>query len=246
MSMALVTGGSRGLGRDMALALAGQGWDVALTYLGHRDKAEAVVAEIEALGRRARALPLDVGKADGFAAFAATLQGVLEGAPLGALVNNAGIGIHAAYAETTPEIFDTLLDIHFRSAFFLTQALLPLLGPGASVVNVSSGLARFSAPGFAAYGAMKGAVEVLTRYQARELGARGLRVNVVAPGPVETDFAGGAVRASPAAQAGISAQTALGRVGQPEDIGPVVAFLCSPAAQWITGQRIEVSGGMLL
>lgn len=249
MTTALVTGGSRGLGRDMALALAGAGTDVVLTYLGNRDKAEGVVAEIKARGRKAAALQLDVTDSASYDGFVATLGAVLDG--LGAdrldyLVNNAGIGIHAAFAETTEAQFDQMLATHLKPAFLLTQKMLPLIRDGGGVVNISTGLARFSLPGYAAYAAMKGGVEVLTRYQAKELGARGIRANVVAPGAIETDFGGGAVRDNAQINAFIAAQTALGRAGQPDDLGAVVAFLCSEAAKWITGQRIEVSGGMFL
>ncbi|RWR44548.1 SDR family oxidoreductase [Sinirhodobacter ferrireducens] len=249
MTIALVTGGSRGLGRDMALALAGAGTDVVLTYLGNRDKAEAVVAEIKARGRQAAALQLDVTDSASYGGFVATLGAVLEG--LGAdkldyLVNNAGVGIHAPYAETTETQFEQMVATHLKPAFLLTQKLLPVIRDGGGVVNISTGLARFSLPGYAAYAAAKGGVEVLTRYQAKELGARGIRVNVVAPGAIETDFGGGAVRDNAQINAFIAAQTALGRAGRPDDLGSVVAFLCSEAAQWVTGQRIEVSGGMFL
>lgn len=249
MTIALVTGGSRGLGRDMALALAGAGTDVVLTYLGNRDKAEAVVAEIKARGRQAAALQLDVTDSASYDGFVATLGAVLES--LGAdkldyLVNNAGVGIHAPYAETTETQFEQMVATHLKPAFLLTQKLLPVIRDGGGVVNISTGLARFSLPGYAAYAAAKGGVEVLTRYQAKELGARGVRVNVVAPGAIETDFGGGAVRDNAQINAFIAAQTALGRAGRPDDLGSVVAFLCSEAAQWVTGQRIEVSGGMFL
>lgn len=249
MTVALVTGASRGLGRDMALALAAAGSDVVLSYLGNRDKAEAVVAEIEAKGRKAAALQLDVTDSTSYDAFVATLGAVLGGlghAQLDYLVNNAGVGIHAAFAETSEAQFDQMVATHLKPAFLLTQKLLPLIRDGGGVVNISTGLARFSLPGYAAYAAMKGGVEVLTRYQAKELGARGIRVNVVAPGAIETDFGGGAVRDNAQINAFIAAQTALGRAGHPDDIGSVAAFLCSPAAKWVNGQRIEVSGGMFL
>lgn len=249
MTIALVTGASRGLGRDMALALAEAGSDVVLTYLGNQDKAKAVVAQIQALGRKAAALRLDVTDSSTYAAFRTDLAAVLErlgAAGLDHLVNNAGIGILAPYGETSEAQFDQMVATHLKPAFLLTQTLLPLLRDGGGVVNVSTGLARFSLPGYAAYAAAKGGVEVLTRYQAKELGGRGIRVNVVAPGAIETDFGGGAVRDNAQINAFIAAQTALGRAGRPDDIGAVVAFLCSPAAQWVTGQRIEVSGGMFL
>ncbi len=249
MTLALVTGGSRGLGRDMALALAENGTDVVLTYLGSRDRAEAVVAEIRAKGRKAAALQLDVTESASYDAFVVALRTAL--ADLGAdrldyLVNNAGVGLYAPFAETTEAQFDQMVATHLKPAFLLTQKILPLIRDGGGVVNISTGLARFALPGYAAYAAMKGGIEVLTRYQARELGHRGIRVNAVAPGAIETDFGGGMVRDNADVNAFVASVTALGRAGQPGDIGPVVAFLCSDAAGWVNGQRIEVSGGMLL
>lgn len=250
--IALVTGGSRGLGRHAALALARAGNDVILTYRSRRDEAEAVVAAIEALGRRAVALPLDVGASGTFAAFADAVGAALaerwqQAAPrFDHLVNNAGVGVHAAFAETSEAQFDELVNVHLKGTFFLTQALLPLLRDGGRIVNISSGLARFALPGYAAYAAMKGAIEVLSRYMAKELGARGIAVNVVAPGAIETDFGGGLVRDNAEVNAFIASQTALGRVGRPEDIGGVIASLLSPANGWINAQRIEASGGMFL
>jgi NAD(P)-dependent dehydrogenase (short-subunit alcohol dehydrogenase family) len=248
--IALVTGGSRGLGRNAALQIARQGIDVILTYRSRADEAQAVVAEIEGLGRRAVALPLDVARSDTFAAFAAQVREALErvwsAERFDFLVNNAGIGIHAPFAETTEAQFDELVAIHLKGPFFLTQALLPLLRDGGRIVNLSSGLARFALPGYAAYAAMKGGVEVLTRYLAKELGPRGIAVNVVAPGAIETDFGGGTVRDNAQVNAFIASQTALGRVGVPDDIGGVVASLLLPASRWINAQRIEASGGMFL
>ena len=249
MTLALVTGGSRGLGRDMALALAENGTDVVLTYLGSRDRAEAVVAEIRAKGRKAAALQFDVTESASYEAFVVALRTAL--ADLGAdrldyLVNNAGVGLYAPFAETTEAQFDQMVATHLKPAFLLTQKILPLIRDGGGVVNISTGLARFALPGYAAYAAMKGGIEVLTRYQARELGHRGIRVNAVAPGAIETDFGGGMVRDNADVNAFVASVTALGRAGQPGDIGPVVAFLCSDAAGWVNGQRIEVSGGMLL
>lgn len=248
--IALVTGGSRGLGRNAALHIAQQGIDVILTYRSQAAEAEATVAEIERLGRRAVALPLDVSQSAGFAAFAAQVREVLSGRwqreRFDFLVNNAGIGIHAGFMETTEAHFDQLVDIHFKGVFFLTQKLLPLMNDGGRIVNVSTGLARFALPGFAAYAAMKGAVEVLTRYLAKELGPRGIAVNVVAPGAIETDFGGGAVRDNAQMNAFIASQTALGRVGQPDDIGGVIASLLLPGSRWVNAQRIEASGGMFL
>jgi NAD(P)-dependent dehydrogenase (short-subunit alcohol dehydrogenase family) len=248
--IALVTGGSRGLGKNTALALAARGVDVVLTYRENANEAQQVVAAIEALGRRAVALRLDVGDSRSFAAFAAlvreSLAAVWQRERFDHLVNNAGIGIHASFAETTEAQFDTLMNIHLKGTFFLTQALLPLLNDGGRIVNVSSGLARFSLPGYAAYAAMKGGVEVLTRYLAKELGPRGIAVNVVAPGAIETDFGGGAVRDNAQLNAFIASQTALGRAGVPDDIGGAIAALLGADNRWVTGQRIEVSGGMFL
>ena len=247
--LTLITGGSRGLGRNMALAVARQGHDVLITYRSQQAEAEAVVAEIEALGQRAAALPLDVGQSDTFDAFADALRARLTAwgrERIDHLVNNAGMGVHAGFAETTRAQFDALGDVHFKGPFFLTQALLPLLADGGRIINISSGLARFALPGYAAYAAMKGAMEVLTRYQAKELGARGIAVNIVAPGAIETDFGGGAVRDNAQLNALVASQTALGRVGQPDDIGGVVASLLSPANRWVNAQRIEASGGMFL
>ncbi len=245
----LITGGSRGLGAQMALALARDGHDIVLTYREAAGAADAVVAQIQALGRRAQALPLDVADAAGFADFTARLRDGLAawGAQaLDGLINNAGAGAHASFAETTPAQFDAMVAIHLRGPFFLTQALLPLLADGARVLNISSGLARFSLPGYAAYAAMKGAVEVLSRYQAKELAARGIRVNTLAPGAIATDFGGGAVRDNADVNRFVASVTALGRVGEAEDIGGAAATLMSPKAGWITGQRVEASGGMFL
>jgi NAD(P)-dependent dehydrogenase (short-subunit alcohol dehydrogenase family) len=248
--IALVTGGSRGLGKDMALSLAKKGLDVIVTYNSKKEEALAVVDAVQQLGQKAAALQLNVADSKSFDAFIAaagsTLKETFAADKFDFLVNNAGIGIHAAFAETTEEQFDTLVNIHFKGAFFLTQKALPLLADGGGIVNISTGLARFSFPGYAAYAAMKGAVETLSRYQAKELAARGIRVNVVAPGAIETDFGGGAVRDNEALNAQIASVTALGRVGLPDDIGSVVAFLCTDDAKWVNAQRIEVSGGMML
>lgn len=248
--IALITGGSRGLGRNAALALADKGNDVILTYRSRRDEAEAVVAEIVALGRRAVALPLDVADSAGFPAFAGQVRAALrqhwQRERFDYLLNNAGIGIHAGFADTTEAQFDELVKIHFKGPFFLTQALLPLIRDGGRILNVSSGLARFALPGYAAYASMKGAMEVLTRYQAKELGTRGIAVNIIAPGAIETDFGGGAVRDNAQLNAFVASQTALGRVGLPDDIGGAIAQLLAPQSGWINAQRIEVSGGMFL
>ncbi len=247
--LTLITGGSRGLGRNMALAVARQGHDVLITYRSQQAEAAAVVAEIEALGQRAAALPLGVGQSDTFDTFAEGVRAQLavwNRDRFDHLVNNAGMGVHAGFAETTRVQFDALVDVHLKGPFFLTQTLLPLIADGGRIINISSGLARFALPGYAAYAAMKGAMEVLTRYQAKELGARGIAVNIVAPGAIETDFGGGAVRDNAQLNAFVASQTALGRVGVPDDIGGVIASLLSPANRWVNAQRIEASGGMFL
>lgn len=248
--IALVTGGSRGLGKSMALALAQKGIDVILTYNTKEAEALDVARSLEALGRKAAALPLDVSQAASFPDFAARLQDVLRThfgtSGFDFLVNNAGIGLYNPVAETTEEQFDTLSAIHLKAPIFLTQRLLPLLRDGGGIVNISTGLTRLTLPGYAAYASMKAAVETLTRYMAREFGPRKIRVNAVAPGAIETDFGGGRVRDNAELNRHIAEATALGRVGLPEDIGGVVAFLCSDDARWITAQRIEVSGGQML
>jgi NAD(P)-dependent dehydrogenase (short-subunit alcohol dehydrogenase family) len=248
--IALVTGGSRGLGRSTALALAARGVDVVITYRQRADEAADVVAQIEAAGARAAALPLDVGASGGFAAFATDLRGVLQQRfgrdGFDFLVNNAGVAGHAAFAQTSEAQFDELMRVHLKGPFFLTQALLALLADGGRIVNVSTGLTRFALPGYAAYATMKGGVEVLTRYLAKELGARGIAVNTVAPGAIETDFGGGRVRDDAQLNAMVASQTALGRTGVPDDIGPMIAALLAPDNRWINAQRIEVSGGMFI
>ena len=248
--LALITGGSRGLGRDGALHLADRGTDVVITYHSNRAAAESVVATVRGKGRKCAALQLDVGDVASFGAFTTALVETLardfDRNTIDYLVNNAGHGLHKPFVDTTVEEFDGLMNVHLKGVFFLTQKLLPILVDGGRILNVSSGLARFSLPGTSAYGAMKGAVEVLTRYLAKELGARGIRVNVLAPGAIATDFGGGAVRDNKQLQAHISANTGLGRVGQPEDIGAAIAVLLSDETGWITGQRIEASGGMFL
>jgi NAD(P)-dependent dehydrogenase (short-subunit alcohol dehydrogenase family) len=248
--IAIVTGGSRGLGRNIALTLAVQGSDVILTYRSKEAEAHDVVRQIEARGRRAVALQLDVAQSSGFTAFAAQVQRVLASTwqrdRFDHLINNAGTGLHASLADTTEEQFDQLYAVHLKATFFVTQKLLPLIADGGRIVNISSGLARFTLPGAAAYAAMKGGIEVLTRYMAKELGTRGIAVNTVAPGAIETDFNGGAVRDNPQLNAQVASITALGRAGRPDDVGGAVAALLSQGSAWITGQRIEVSGGMML
>mgnify|MGYP001554826812 CR=1 FL=1 len=248
--IALITGGSRGLGRSMALALAGKGIDVVITYHSQEAEAAKVVAAIEAQGRKGAALQLDVGDSKRFPAFVETLQATLikrfGAQKLNILVNNAGTGLSAPFAQTTEEKFDQLVNEHLKAPYFLTQRLLPVLEDGARILNVSSGLARMTLPGSSAYGALKAAVETLTRYQAKELGARKMTVNVVAPGAVATDFNGGHVRDNAQLQAMLLPGIALGRIGMPEDIGPAVAALVSEELAWMTAQRIELSGGQNL
>lgn len=248
--IAVVTGGSRGLGRDMALGIARKGIDVVLTYHSNQAEAEKVVAEIQSMGQKAVAFQLDSGDVSTFDRFWQQVTAYLtehHGKPgFDFLINNAGTALYAPFADTTEEQFDAAVNIHYKGVFFLTQKALPYIHDGGRIVNISSGLARFSVPGSSAYASVKGAIEVLTRYLARELGARGIAVNTVAPGAIETDFGGGRVRDDKEMNAQIAGITALGRVGLPQDIGGVVAFLCTDEAGWINGQRIEVSGGMNL
>ena len=245
--ISIVTGASRGLGRNAALSIARRGGDVVLTYRSRSEDAEAVVAEITAMGRKAVALQLDTGDVAAFAPFVERLRGVLRETwgrdTFDHLVNNAGHGDYALIADTTEAQFDRLVDVHFKGVFFLTQSLLPLVADGGRIVNLSSGLTRTSFPGYAAYAAVKGAAEVLTRYMAKELGGRGIAVNTVAPGAIETDFGGGAVRDDPEVNKVFAGMTALGRAGLPDDIGPMVASLLSDDNRWVNAQRIEVSGG---
>ncbi len=234
----------------MALHLADRGVDVIVTFKSSRAEAERVAEEIRSKGRRAATLQLDVADSASFGGFAERIASVLReqlaATSFDYLVQNAGLGVHAPFSETTEAQLDELYRVHFKAPFLLTQRLLPLLSDGARILHVSSGLARFTFPGYAAYASMKGAVEVLTRYMAKELAPRKITVNVIAPGAIETDFGGGAVRDNPELNKGIASATALGRVGLPDDIGAAVALLLSDGAAWITGQRIEVSGGMML
>ncbi len=245
--IALVTGASRGLGRNAALSIAHHGGDVVLTYQSRGEDAQAAVAEITAMGRKAVAFQLDTGDVAGFAPFAERLRTALQETwareTFDHLVNNAGHGIYATIDQTTEAQFDDLVNVHFKGVLFLTQTLLPLIADGGRIVNLSSGLTRTCFPGYAAYAAVKGAVEVLTRYMARELGARGIAVNTVAPGAIETDFGGGGVRDNPDINKLFADMTALGRAGLPDDIGPMIASLLSPDNRWVNAQRIEVSGG---
>lgn len=234
----------------MALHLADRGVDSLITYRSRAEEAEGVVASIQAKGRKAVALPLDVSASATFAEFAETVKAALsrtwQREQFDFLVNNAGTGVHASFVETSEAQFDELVKIHLKGPYFLTQKLLPLIVDGGRILNVSSGLARFTMPGYSAYATMKGGIEVLTRYLAKELGARKITVNTLAPGAIETDFGGGTVRDNAAVNQAVAAQTALGRVGLPDDIGAAVALLLSPESGWINGQRIEASGGMFL
>ena len=247
--IALVTGSSRGLGKNIALTLARAGADIIVTYRSGREEAEAVVAEIQALGRKAVALQIDTGKAGTFAAFADSLKEVLSSTwqreTFDFLVNNAGIDRAAPFLQFTEEDFDELMNVHLKGVFFLTQKLVPLIADGGRIVNTSTGLARFCVPGYSAYASMKGGIEVFTRYLAKELGARRISANVVAPGIIETDFTKEAL-SRPGAREFMSANIALGRVGVPDDIGGVVSFLCSEEGRWVNAQRVEASGGQFI
>lgn len=248
--IALITGGNRGLGRSAALALAGRGVDIVFTYRDNADQAARTVAEIEAFGRRGAALRLDLSRPSEVPAFVEALREKLA-THFGRdricyLLNNAGGGINAPIATTTEVQFDEMMSSHVKGPFFLTQALLPLIEEGGRILNVSSGLTRFAMPGYAAYASMKAAVETFTRYLAQELGPRGIGVNVIAPGAIATDFGGGAVRDNTELNRAIASATALGRVGQPEEIGTVMAVLLSEETRWVNGQRIEASGGVHL
>ena len=247
--IAIVTGGSRGLGRNTVVNLARRGIDSIFTYHSNQAEAAAVIAAVEALGQKAVALQLDTGNVASFDAFIAKVRETLAG--LGAdkfdyLVNNAGTSHHNAFEQTTEAELDGLFNVHFKGVFFLTQKLLPLIRDGGRIVNLSTGLTRITIPGSGAYAAMKGAVEVLTRYLAKELGARGIAVNTVAPGAIATDFSGGMVRDNPDLNRRVAEMTALGRVGEPDDIGPMIASLLAEDNRWVNAQRIEVSGGMAL
>ncbi|MDV2453606.1 SDR family NAD(P)-dependent oxidoreductase [Xanthomonas hortorum] len=248
--LALVTGGGRGLGRSTALALARDDIDVVITYHTQESSARAVAAEVEQLGRKAAVIRLDTADVASFAVFVDGLREILKTTwsrdHIDFLINNAGIGLAAPIAESSEAMFDQLMAVHLKGVFFLTQALLPVINDGGRIVNLSSGLTRFSLPGYAAYAMMKGGIEVFTRYLAKELGPRGICVNTVAPGAIETDFGGGVVRDNAGLNKMIAGQTALGRVGVPDDIGPVIASLLSEGNRWVNAQRIEASGGMFI
>jgi NAD(P)-dependent dehydrogenase (short-subunit alcohol dehydrogenase family) len=248
--IALVTGGSRGLGRDMAISLAKKNLDVIITYNSNSQEADYTVQKVQEIGVKAYAIKLNVADVSSLNAFIGNLKLVLkqnfDADNLDFIVNNAGYGMNNSVEQATEAEFDSLLNVHFKGVFFLTQKVLPILNNGGGIVNISSGLTRFSFAGYSVYAAMKGAIETMTKYQAKELGSRQIRANVVAPGAIETDFGGGVVRDNPDLNNHIASITALGRVGLSDDVGSVVAFLCSDDAKWVTGQRIEVSGGTLL
>jgi NAD(P)-dependent dehydrogenase (short-subunit alcohol dehydrogenase family) len=249
-SIALITGGSRGLGRSAAIHLAKRGWNVVVTYAERADAAQETVAAVEAAGGKAVALHLNTGETASFKAFAQTFRGTLHETfgreSFDALVNNAGNSSNVPFLDTTEKEFDSLMNVHLKGVFFLTQALVPILADGGRILNISSGLARFYSPGKTTYATMKGGIEVFSRYLAKELGHRGIRVNALAPGAIATDFSNGTVRDNPKVNAFVASNTALGRVGQPEDIGGTVAALLSAEMGWISGERIEASGGMFL
>src|SRR5215831_9998778 len=244
----LVTGGSRGLGKNMAISIAKKGMDVIITYRSNKDEAEATVKAIETLGRKGIALQLDMANFQSLDLFvrqvSEKLQSEWQTSTFDFLVNNAGMGATVPFEKVTEEVFDEFLNVHFKGVYFLTQKFLPYLNSGGGVINISTGTTRFSNPGYSVYASMKGAIEVFTKYLAKELGPKGLTANVVAPGPIETDFNNATIRNNPQLKERLSLLSPLNRVGEPEDIGPVVAFLCSEEARWVNAQRIEVSGGI--
>lgn len=248
--IALVTGGSRGIGKNIALKIAEKGLDVILTYHSKKDAAEKVVKEIEKLGQKAVALQLDTSDTSNFSSFLKTVSMYLNEnyrtAKFDYLINNAGTGIYKPFLETTEADFDAMMNIHLKGVYFLTQHAVEQLNDGGGIINISSGLVRVTIPGSSAYASMKGGIDVLTRFLAKELSDKKIRANVVAPGAVGTDFGGGANKDNEERREKISSNTALGRVGEPEDIGGIVAFLCTEDAGWINGQRIEATGGMML
>jgi NAD(P)-dependent dehydrogenase (short-subunit alcohol dehydrogenase family) len=247
--IALVTGGSRGLGKNAALKLAQKGNDVIVTYHTQKEAAQTVVEQIKAMGQKAAALPLDMGNIASLDGFIDQLNQTLSNwntQKFDFLINNAGMGATIPFAQATEEDFDRLLNVHFKGVYFLTQKCLPLLNDKGRIINLSSGTTRFCVHGYSIYASMKGAIETFTRYLAKELGPRGITANVLAPGPVETDFNGAAIRNNPQMKGYLASITALGRVGEANDIGGIIAFLCSDEAFWINGQRIEASGGISL
>ena len=248
--IALITGGSRGLGKDMAIRLAEKGTDIIITYQSKKELAAAVVEAIEAMGRKAIALPLNTSDISSLSGFLSEVKEKLRTTwgveKFDFLINNAGMGATIPFEQVSEAVFDQFMNVHFKSVYFLTQQSLPILNDGGRIINISSGTTRFCVPGYSMYATMKGAVEILTKYLAKDLGARGITVNVVAPGPIETDFNNAAIRNNPDRKEAMASMIALGRVGQAEDIGGIIAFLGSPDGGWITGQRIEASGGVAL
>ncbi|OVE55182.1 SDR family NAD(P)-dependent oxidoreductase [Chryseobacterium mucoviscidosis] len=248
--IALITGGSRGLGKNSAIKIAQKGLDVILTYKSNREEADRAVEEIQSLGQKAIAYQLDTKEVKSFDAFVKTVGDHLEentgSRNIDYLINNAGTALYCPIPEVTEKQLDDMMDIHFKGVFFLTQKFLPFMNEGGGIINVSSGLARFALPGSSVYGSMKAAIDMLTKYQAKELGARKIKSNVVAPGAIETDFGGGRTRDDKNINTMVANNTALGRAGVPDDIGGIMAFLCTEEARWINGQRIEASGGMFL
>lgn len=246
--IALVTGGSRGLGKDMALSLARKGIDVIITYRSNEESSKQVVGEIERQGQKAAALFLDMSDFNSLDAFVKsvkeTLQSKWNSTNFDFLINNAGMGATVPFEQVTEELFNEFLNVHFKGIYFLTQKCVPFMNSGGRIINISTGTTRFSNPGYSVYASMKGAIEVFTKYLAKELGAKGIGANVVAPGPIETDFNNATIRSNPQVKNTLSSLTPLGRVGNADDIGPVVAFLCTEDARWVNGQRIEVSGGI--
>jgi len=247
---ALITGGSRGLGKEMALRLAGAGHNVVITYVSQKEAADDVVKEIKANGRQAVALRFDANDISSIGKFVKEFEQTIRSqwnlGKFDFLINNAGMGATIPYADATEADFDLFMNVHFKSVYFLTQKLLPLMNNGGRIINISSGTTKFSVPGYSLYSSMKGAVEVFSRGLAKESGARGITVNVVAPGPIATDFNHGANRDNPERQRFLASRSALGRVGLAKDVGGVIAFLCSDDGSFISGQRIEVSGGVNL
>ncbi len=248
--IALVTGGSRGLGKNAAIQLAKKGFDVIITYHSQQAEAAQVVKQINELGQKASSLQFDVGDINSIELFVTKLSEILNSNfntdKIDFLINNAGVGATIPFLDATEEDFDRLLNIHFKGVYFLTQKLVPIMNDHSRIINLSSGTTRFSNPGYSIYASMKGAIEVFTRYLAKELGPRKISVNVVAPGAIETDFNGGVIRNNPQIKSMIAANTALGRVGEADDIGGIIAFLCTDEARWINGQRIEATGGVFL
>jgi len=246
--IALVTGGSRGLGKDMALSIARKGMDVIITYHSKEEEAKRVVEQVKEIGRNAATLHLDMGVFASLDSFVKNVSDCLQSnwgvSSLDYLINNAGMGATVPFEKVTEELFNNFMNVHFKGIYFLTQKMLPHINNGGGIINISTGTTRFSNPGYSVYASMKGAIEVFTRYVAKELGARGIRANVVAPGPIETDFNSAVISSNPEIKNRLSSLTPLGRVGHADDIGGVVAFLCTDDAKWINGQRIEVSGGL--